>query len=162
MQLISKAVLLEYFKGMNNRFKNRNGMELGMADGNECWTYFSLCNHSYRPLAINISTEGDCPDDFIQQFKIATINDIETLDYNNSWMRYLNGEAEIAVSPFELEAELMFKIIHRKTIIFSLELHFYDEVYEHLTIPSDFERYISEHQNRLYEAVSNRFRMNRK
>ena len=113
-------------------------------------------------MAINISTEGDSPEDFIQQFKITTTNDIDVLDYTNSWMRYLNGEAEIAVSPFELEAELRFKIINRKTIIFSLELHFYDEVYEHLTMPADFKKYVAEHETRLNAAVENRYKMNRK
>ena len=96
-------------------------------------------------MAINISTEWGCPDHFIEQFKITTIKDSEALEYKNSWMRYLNGEAETWVSPFELEAELRFKIIKQKTIIFSLELHFYDEVYEPLTIPVDFEKYIDEH-----------------
>lgn len=137
-------------------------MELGMADGNECWTYFSLCNHSYGPMAININTEADSPDHFIEKFKIMATKEIDALDYNNSWMRYLNGEAETGVSPYDLEAEFRFKIIGRKTIIFSIELHFYDEVYEQLTMPADFERYISEHDNLLNAAVQNRYKMNRR
>ena len=76
-------------------------------------------------------------------------------------MRYLNGGAEISVTPCELEATLNFKINKRKTMIFSLELYFYDEVYEHLTIPEDFERYISSHANRLALAGENRYKMNR-
>jgi hypothetical protein len=159
MIFISQSALLDYFESRSNRFKNSKGMELGIVDGNECWTYFSLCNHSRGPLAINISTEADCPEHFIEQFKITTINDIDALDYNNSWMRYLNGEAEIAVCPFELEAELKFKIINRKTIIFSLDLHFYDEVYEHLTLPEDFEKYITGRQKALDLAAENRYRM---
>jgi hypothetical protein len=156
---ISQSALLDYFNSRSNRFKNSKGMELGIVDGNECWTYFRLCNHSRGPLAINISTEADCLEHFIEQFKITTINDIDALGYNNSWMRYLNGEAEIAVCPFELEAELKFKIINRKTIIFSLDLHFYDEVYEHLTLPEDFEKYITGRQKVLDLAAENRYRM---
>lgn len=87
--------------------------------------------------------------------------DINSLDYTHAWMRYLNGDAEIGVTPLELEATLGFKISNRKTIIFSLDLHFYDEVYEHLTIPEDFERYISDHSNRLRIANENRHKMNR-
>lgn len=162
MKLISQEELFEYFKSRNNRFKNLKGMEFGIADGNEFWTYFSLCNHSKGPLAINISTEGDCPNHFIEQFKIMATDDIDALDYNNSWMRYLNGEAETGIAPYEIEAELRFKIIHRKTIIFSLELHFYDEVYEQLTMPADFERYIAEHENRLNVAEQNRYKISRK
>jgi hypothetical protein len=76
-------------------------------------------------------------------------------------MRYLNGGAEISVTPMELEATLNFKINKRKTIIFSLELYYYDEVYEQLTMPEDFERYISSHENRLALAGENRHKMNR-
>ena len=162
MSLISAATLIEYFQSRNNRFKNLKGMELGMADGNECWTYFELCNHSHGPLAINISTERDCPDHFIEQFRITTTQEIDELGYTNSWMRYLNGEAEMGVTAYELEAELNFKIIGRKTMIFSLDLHFYDELYEQLTMPEDFEKYIADHENRLNVAVQNRYKMNRK
>lgn len=77
-------------------------------------------------------------------------------------MRYLNGGAEINITPFELEATLVFKIAKQKTIVTSLDLHFYDEVYEHLSIPEDFEDYLTSHENRLYVAQQNRYKMNRK
>ncbi len=162
MTFISQEELLTYFQSRNNRFKNSKGMELGMVDGNQCWTYFGLCNHSHGPLAINIGTEGDTPAHFIEQFRITTTKDIDALEYTQSWIRYLNGGAEIGVTPYELEAELNFKIIGRKTIIFSLDLHFYDEVYEQLTIPEDFEKYINRHQHRLNVAAENRYKMNQK
>ena len=154
--------ILTYFKSRNNRFKNSVGMELGLADGNMLWTFFSLSNHDFGPNAIDISTEGDSADEFITGFRLKKIEDIDHLDYTSGWMRYLNGEAEIRVTPWELEATLNFKISKRKTIVFSLELHFYDEVYEQLTIPEDFERYISSHENRLALAGQNRYKMNRK
>lgn len=154
--------VLAYFTSRNNRFKNIKGMELGLTAGNELWTYFSLCNHERGPLAISISTEEDSPLEFIEGFKLTSLEDIQSLDYTNAWMRYLNGEAEISVTPFELEATLGFKIVRRKTIIFSLDLHFYDEVYEHLTMPEDFGGYFSTHENRLHSAGENRFRLNRK
>jgi len=61
-----------------------------------------------------------------------------------------------------VDATLGFKIVKRKTIVFSLDLHFYDEVYEHLTMPEDFETYISSHGNRLNAVGENRHRLNRK
>ena len=76
-------------------------------------------------------------------------------------MRYLNGNAMIHVTPFELEATLIFKIYKRKTIILSLDLHFYDELYEHLSLPEDFEEYIRKYDRRLQAAVDNRFKVNR-
>lgn len=159
---IQNEDILTYFESRNNRFKNSGGMEFGLADGNMLWTFFSLSNHDHGPNAIDISTEGDSADEFITGFKLNKIEDIDHLGYTESWMRYLNGEAEISVTPLELEATLSFKISKRKTIIFSLELHFYDEVYEQLTILEDFERYISCHENRLGIAGQNRYKMNRK
>jgi hypothetical protein len=159
---ITQEELINYFKNRNNRYKNPKGMELGLTAGNEYWTYFSLCDHNYGPLAISISTEEDDYNDFVEQFRLKSTADIDELGYSNSWMRYLNGNAEISVTPFELEATLSFRIIRRKTIIYSLDLHFYDEVYEQLTLAEDFERYISTHDNRLHLAEQNRYKMNRK
>lgn len=153
--------LINYLENRNNRFKNSAGMELGNSDGKMLWTFFSLSDHDYGPNAFDISTEQDTAEGFIAGFKLNKIEDVDRLGYTNSWMRYLNGDAEISVTPLELEATLNFKINKRKTIIFSLELFFYDEVYEHLTIPEDFERYISSHENRLALAAENRHKMNR-
>jgi hypothetical protein len=162
MTTISDENLLLYFKTRKNRFTNSKGMKLGLTTGNDLWTHLTLCNHDHGPLAINISTEEDSPVEFLTGFKIKSLEDIQTLDYTNSWMRYLNGEAEIDITPFELEARIVFKIIKGKTMIYSLDLHFYDEVYEHLTMAEDFERYISTHNNRLNAAEENRYRMNKR
>ena len=154
--------ILDYFNARNNRFTNAKGVEMGLTERNEIWSYFSLIHHDYGPLAISISTEGDSPQDFIDKFVLASVDEIEILEYKHSWMRYLNGMAEISITPIDLEATLEFKIVKRKTIIFSLDLHFYDEVYEHLTMSEDFERYVEGHAHRLGVAAANRSRMNRK
>jgi hypothetical protein len=161
MANIRNEDIITYFENRNNRFRNSAGMEFGKANGNILWTFFSLSNHDYGPNAFDISTEGDTVDEFIDGFKLNKIEDVGHLGYTESWMRYLNGGAEISVTPFELEATLRFKINKHKTIIFSLELYFYDEVYEHLTVPEDFERYIFSHENRLALAGENRHKMNR-
>ena len=154
--------ILTYFESKNNRFKNSAGMELGLSDGNVIWTYFSLVNHDYGPNAVYISTEGDSVNEFISGFDLKKVKDIDRLDYNSSWIRYLNSGAEIGVTPWDLEATLNFRICNRKTMIFSRELHYYDEVYEHLTIPEDFEGYIVSNENRLYLAGQNRYKMNQR
>lgn len=159
---ISEEELVGYFKARNSRYKNSKGMELGLTESNEFWTYFSVCNHDYGPLAISISTDEDYYLDFIDLFKLNSIEAIDELGYTNSWMRYLNGEAEMHVNPLEIEATLTFRILGRKTIVYSLDLHYYDEVYEHLTLPEDFEGYVSSNENKLHFAAENRYKMNRK
>jgi hypothetical protein len=123
-------------------------------------TYFTLCGFDDGPLEISITSIHDLHE-FIEAFNLRTFKDIDNLGYNHLWVHYLNGGAEIIVAPIELEANLHFKIIRFKTIVFSLDLHFYDEVYEHLTIPEDFERYIDEHEQMLSAAVANRYKFGR-
>lgn len=154
--------LIRYLKDRNNRFKNSKGMEIGLTASDQLWTYLSLSNHNHGPLAISISTEDDAADQFIDLYKLVSIEDINNLYYNNAWMRYLNGYAQIDVTPYELEATLSFRICKGKTVIYSLDLHYYDEAYEHLTLPEDFDRYITTHENRLFFAGENRYKMNRK
>lgn len=161
MENISEQDVMTYFKTRNNRFRNAVGMELGLGKINDIWTEFNLCNYDHGPIAIDISTEYDVPSEFIDGFKLKAIEDINQLGYTNSWMRYLNGHAEISVTPMELEATLKFKIVKRKTVIYSLDLHFYDEVYEHLTMPEDFENYLSTHERRLQAATDNRYKLDR-
>lgn len=162
MVAISHQDIIEYFQKRASRFKNSAEMELGLTEAGELWTALYLCDYNDGPLAISIHTEGDSPDEFIQEFKLKVLADIDNLYYFSSWMRYLNGGAEIHITPMEIEATLVFKIVKRKTIICSLDLHFYDEVYEHLTMPEDFENYITSHENRLNAAQGNRYKLNRK
>ena len=62
------------------------------------------------------------------------------------------------VIQMEIEAPLNFRLHKMKTMVFSLELHFYDEVYKHLTLPEDFADYFSENETKLYVAVGNKFK----
>ncbi|GAB3027836.1 hypothetical protein GCM10027051_36000 [Niabella terrae] len=154
--------LITFLRAENNRFKNKNGMEIGITAGDELWTYFRLANYNHGPLAMNISTDGDDIHDFIKLFRITSLDDIHQLGYNHALIRYLKGYAEIGAIPFELEATITFRISGRKTLIYSLELHYYDEAYEHLTLPEDFENYVDTHENRLAFAGENRYKMNKK
>lgn len=45
-----------------------------------------------------------------------------------------------------------------KTLVFSLELHFYDEVNGHLTLPEDFADYFLKNETKLYVAAGNRYK----
>ena len=154
--------VLEYFKVKANRFRNSKGMEFGLTAYKSIWTHFNLSNHEQGPLAVDISTEEDGILEFIEGFKLTHTEDIDNLEYTNSWMRYLNGNAEISITPIELDATINFRIVKRKTMIYSLDLHFYDEAYDHLTMPEDFEGYFKSHESHLSSAAENRYRLNRK
>ncbi len=146
----------------NNHYVNSAGMEIGLSKELGIWTYLNVIDYDEGPLKVSITTEEDSPKEFIVGFKIESWKEIDKLDYTSSWMRYLNGAATITIRPMELEADISFKIVKFKTIIFSLDMHFYDEVYEHLTIPEDFQKYIDDHERKLFSAKENRYKISRR
>ncbi len=93
---------------------------------------------------MTIDTEGDSEWDFIEGFKLESLEKITQLSAQHSWMRYLNGQAEITLSLIPFEFDLSFRICNYKTMIYCARLHFYDEVYTHLTVTEDFEAYVNE------------------
>lgn len=95
-------------------------------------------------------------------FKIQKIEGIDQLAYTNSWMRYLNGHAEISATPMELEATITFRLYKSRTLISSLDLHFYDATSKHLTLPEDFLKYIFENERPLQVANENRYKVSRR
>jgi hypothetical protein len=158
MDYLSEKDLSTFFERNSNRYVNSVGMQIGQSEQWGIWTFLEVTTHEESSLAVNISTEEDSLQDFIVGFKIEGWRDIDQLDYNSSWMRYLNGAATITINPMELEADISFRIVKSKTVIFSMDMHFYDEVYEHLTMPEDFKKYIADHEKRLWAANDNRYK----
>jgi len=104
-------------------------------------------------------TEDESLHEFLEGYKIENFSDLEELGYKHIWIRYLNREADMEVTQLEfVEAPLNFRLHKMKTMVFSSSLHFYDEVYEHLTLPEDFIRYFFENQAKLDMAVANRYK----
>jgi hypothetical protein len=150
--------VLEYFRKQEGKLINSNGMELGLSAKNEIWSNFSLVSSDEGPLALSISTEDCAINDFIEGFNLKSIRDIDKLAYGSSWMRYLNGNAEIHITPFDLDATITFRIFRAKTIVYSVELHFYDEECNHLTMKEDFAHYIQAKAKLLDSAMQNRYK----
>jgi hypothetical protein len=162
MDYLSEKDLSTFFEKNNNHYVNSAGMLIGLSEEWGIWTHFDQGIYGESEMSVSIITEGDSLHEFIVGFRIESWKDIDQLDYNNSWMRYLNGEAEIVVNPSEFDADIFFRINKFKTIIFSMDLHFYDEVYEHLTMPEDFQKYVDDHENRLWVANENRHKLSRR
>ena len=162
---VPRAELSANLISRGRRFINPEGMEIGLL---EEWGVFTLLSFYGRdegpvgPVEMFISTSEESLDDFIEGFKIRTIEDVDQLGYTNSWMRYLNGHAEVSVTPMELEATITFRLYKSRTLISSLDLHFYDETSKHLTLPEDFLKYLSENERPLQAARENRFKVDRR
>ncbi len=161
MELLSEKDLALFFEQNNYYYKNSAGMEIGLYEKKDVWTLLRETSHNESYFSRSIYTEGDSLQDFINAFEIKILQDIDQLNYISCWKSYLKGSASIIINPMELEADIWFKIVYNKTIIFSLDLHFYDEMYEHLTQPEDFKKYIKDHERQLQTANENRYRVSR-
>ena len=162
MDYLSEKDLATFFEQNNNCYVNSVGMQIGLSQELGVWTFLNVSDYDKGPLRVSIATEEDSLQYFIVGFKIEAWRDIDQLDYTNSWMRYLNGAETIIINPVELEADISFRIVKSKTIIFSLDMHFYDEMYEHLTMPEDFQKYITDHERRIEAASENQYSISRR
>lgn len=156
MELISKNEVYRFLDRRNNRFFNLKGVEIICLD-NSLYTYLSIHDH-YENFIISIGTEEESIEEFIEGFKIEALPQIDHLEYKHLWMRYLNSYADMHITPHELEATLTFRLHKGRTMVFSQELHFFDEVNQHLTLPEDFFRYISDNERKLNVASNNRYK----
>lgn len=160
MPLISSNDLTAYFQQRGNRFSNANGMEFLLIEGSSMHnTTLVVDFYDDLPYEVSIYTTEETADQFIEGFQINNTDEIETLGYNNSWVRYLKGDAEIEINALELEAEFTFRIYKRRTTVSSLDLHFYDEVYKHLTKPEHFMEYLTANERRHQNACMNRYKL---
>ena len=154
MELLSDDDLATFFRKYDNHYVNEIGMQFGFSEENGIWTYLTHQTHDEGPWEVSICTENDNLSSFATGFKLTSFQELDQLDYTSSWMRYLNGDAEIIIEPMELEIPVSFRIHHQKTIIFCLQKHFYDEEYRHLMYPRDFEEYFSQNEDLLYRISS--------
>jgi hypothetical protein len=167
MLSVPREELSSHFISNGTRFTNSEGMEITWSEEWGVSTHLSFYRTEQgrfheAPIEMSISTSEEGLDDFIEGFKIEKIENINQLGYTNSWMRYLNGHAEINVTPMELESTITFRLYKSRTLISSLDLHFYDERPNHLTLPEDFLKYIFENERLLQAANENRYRVSRK
>lgn len=167
MHFVSRKELSAHFIDNGSGVANSEGMEITWS---EEWGVYTLLSFYARdegpfhmaPIEMSISTSEESLDDFIEGFKIQRIEDIDRLGYTDSWMRYLNGHAGISATPMELEATITFRLYKSRTLISSLDLHFYDETSKHLTLPVDFLKYISQNERSLEAANENRYKVGRR
>ncbi len=165
---ITPEELTSYFAFRNNRFTNEKGMSFERHEKKGIFTNSDFPDINAETIidedsiALTIYTSWDSDEEFIILFRLENLADIENLSYINSWMRYLNSYAEITAQIIDLEIDLHFRILEEKTIIFSPDLHFYDEEFKHLTLRGDFENYIKNNTWKLEEAATHQYRYYRR
>ncbi|MFO7825372.1 MAG: hypothetical protein R6V72_15645 [Cyclobacterium sp.] len=149
--------LAQYLSSKKPGFQTQNGLSIYLIDGGISFSYDFEMNE--LDFSFSLFSEEESLGEFIEGFRIQRIKDFEALGYNNSWIRYLNREADMEVCQMEFEeGPLCFRLHKMKTLVFSASLHFYDEVYEQLTLPEDFISYFSKNKSKIATAMANRYR----
>lgn len=160
---ISSATIQNFFKNKSYPYVNETGMlfyhnKEGLVQ-TECNWYgigpvpFDVWEYDFR-----IIIESETPEEFTTHFALKQVSDIETLEPKQSWMLYLNGLAEMHVHPTVIEADFAFRIKGFQTMVQSLQLHFFDIVPEHLTVPEQFVEYFTENEKLISHFVAIRWK----
>lgn len=121
-------------------------------------TFFEDDGSLPAPLEMSVHTSEESLDDFISGFELKEIDQLHKIGYWYSWRRYLNGYAAIALEHHIIEATLIFRLYKSRTLVTSLEMHFYDEIYRHLTMPEDFLDYVVKNERSLQTANEYRYK----
>lgn len=157
MSNISVEELAQYLSSKKSGYKTKNGLSIYLID-KSVYTVYDFVVEELE-FSFNLISEEESLHEFIEGFKIKSIKNFEELGYKNSWIRYLNRKADMEVTQIELEeAILNFRLHGMKTMVLSASLHFYDEVYQHLTLPGDFISYFSKNKSKISTAMANRYK----
>lgn len=158
MTKISVEELAKYFVLKGKLLTTPGGLCIHLL-GEELFTQYCYPDSVSSDFEFTLFTESENLHEFIEGYKIKSIGDIENLDHRNIWIRYLNSEATMEVIQTETEeAPVNFRLHRLKTMIFSLDMHYYDEVINHLTLPEDFIEYFYENERNLRVAFDNRYK----
>lgn len=158
MPYLSAEELGQYLTTKKPIFQTSNGLFI-YVNGNVISTQYKFEVEQDEDFSFCMFTEQDSPMEFIEGFGIKNRDDLEELGYNNIWIRYLNREADMEVTEMEMEEmPICFRLHKMRTLVFCASSHYYDEVYEHLTLPEDFIGYFHKNKKKLWVAWDNRFR----
>lgn len=158
MTKISNEELAQYLVSKNKQFTTHGGLFIHFT-GKEVFSQYQYPDSVNPDFEFTLFTESENMHEFIEGYKIKSIGDFENLDYRDIWVRYLNREATMEVIQMETEeAPVHFRLHRMKTMVFSLSMHFYDEVYKHLSLPEDFMEYFYGNERKLSIAFENRYK----
>ncbi|MEP7376039.1 MAG: hypothetical protein ABI675_21765 [Chitinophagaceae bacterium] len=89
-------------------------------------------------------------EDFIEKSWIRNVDDLQSIKNSICWSQYILGRGYISCMLLEMDnAELCFRLPASEirnssttmTMVYSLDLHYYDEVEKALTLPEQFIEY---------------------
>jgi hypothetical protein len=140
---INPVDIYSFFREQKGVFESRYGVVMKMSkDEDSLYTNYQMPVLSEMSINLRLTLDVDSVDSFIAGFKLQQIKDIDRISYEYMWMRYLNGGGAFYAEHRDLRCEIGFRLISYKTIAFCKEIHFYDEMNKHLTMPDEFDWWV--------------------
>ena len=167
-ETISESEVLSFFKEAGGMHKNGNDVELALWEREGLYSISSTTaikkdDGSVRCIHIELETEHSNLTDFINDFGLSEIEDIEQISSGYLLDLYILGEADGTVTCFlekyitsVKDVTLSFRRWQNKTCVFSEELNFYDETEAELYEADHFLQYIEQHHQVLQWFADNR------
>jgi len=155
--LLPKTALLDLFEQQGRSIKFQTGLALDLYKKDQVMAGLGLkANDDW--YQITLLTDYVAADQFITHYQLKSPEEIWQIDSGGLWLRYLSGNACVCMEIFELEAEICFRLVNGMTMVYSRDLHYYDEVYSTLSMVHQFEKYAEENRNRLESATERRWK----
>ena len=147
---IATATLLQFLKKHDHAFTNRHGLEFKPELDSHILVSLPLEKKSGFTASLTAEYRLE---EFMKTCDLHSIPGLQDFSLEKLMAPYLKGHGELNLKIEYPGIDLGFRIIGKKTIIYSLYLHFYDENYDILETPQDFTNYLNERENLLQAAM---------
>lgn len=123
--------------------EGKNKVEVLLGEINEVLVTVPIEAGESRNIMIDLIVDFKNAEEFIDRASIMTVDDLYRMKYSIFWSQYMQGLGYISCMLQLLNnADLCFRIEKSLTIIYSTDVHYYDEVEKAMTLPEHFINYI--------------------
>jgi hypothetical protein len=142
MKLITEELLKAHFKQHGDFMMMKNGMEITLEKNGKVLVTRPLTKDN-RLVALDLMSDYKDLNSFIHLTQIQSIEDLNKIGTACCWGQYLQGQGYVSAIIFYYNNIFVnFRVGGGVTEVFSLDLHFYDEVEHTLSMVDQFNTYI--------------------
>lgn len=149
--LINATELKEYFEERDGFVRARNKIEMIMEDTGGVSLTLPINAGNRRKIIIELVAEFADVEQLIEKAEIKTIGDLHSIRNSVCWLRYVQGCGYVSCMIEGLNnADICFRVPGMEvrkgkpamTMVYSMDMHYYNEVDKPLTLPEQFIEYI--------------------
>ncbi len=159
ISLLPAHEVIPFFEQNTKLLDNKQKVRLELHSPETVKAVYRLKTDKRKKYTLDLLADYQDIDTFIVANQVQSFREINQVSKAELWMRYLCGNGYVCCEMESLQAELCFRIVKNVTIVYSLRLHFYDEVYRTLSMTALFEEYINNNWEMLHELAEMRREM---